>query len=310
MSAREVRVRVGATSANLGPGFDSLGLALGVFDELTLRVRDEPGVVVDVSGEGAQDLGGAGEEHLVVRAVRRAIDLAGAPQPAGLELLCRNGIAHGRGLGSSAAAVVGGLAGGRALVAADLDDATLLRAATRFEGHPDNAAAALLGGLTIAWGSLEGPRAVRLQPHADLAVVLLVPAMRLATQQARSVLPVSVSHEDAAANSGRAALLVHALTGDLSLLLPATEDRLHQRQRGTAMPGTLALVDELRADGLAAVVSGAGPSVLVLTSTQEADGARLRCESAAGAGWTCLVPGVANEGVRAQVDDARHAPGS
>jgi homoserine kinase len=303
-AAREVHVRVGATSANLGPGFDSLGLALGVFDEIVLRVVDERGVVVQVTGEGADDVGsGPGEEHLVVRAVRRAVELAGGPQPHGLHLVCRNEIPHGRGLGSSAAAVVAGLAAGRALTGAHerLDDATLLRAATDFEGHPDNAAAALLGGLTIAWGARQDPHATRLDPHPDLAVVLLVPTDRLATHQARSVLPASVSHEDAAANSGRAALLVHAMTRDLSLLLPATEDRLHQRQRAGAMPATLALVAALRADGLAAVVSGAGPSVLVLHTADGLEEVRARCAAEAGPRWRCLAPAVASAGVLAEV---------
>jgi homoserine kinase len=297
-AVRAVRVRVGATSANLGPGFDALGLALGVFDDLLVQVRDEPGVVVDVTGEGAADVGGAGEEHLVVRAVRRAVELAGASQPVGLHLVCHNEIPHGRGLGSSAAAVVGGLVAGRALAGGHaLDDLAMLRAATQFEGHPDNAAAALLGGLTIAWGSAEGPRAAVLRPHPRLAVVLLVPTSRLATHQARSVLPASVSHEDAAANSGRAALLVHALTTDLSLLLPGTEDRLHQRQRAAAMPASVELVERLRAAGLAAVVSGAGPSVLVLTAADALDDVRDRARDAAGGGWATSTPPVVAGGV-------------
>jgi homoserine kinase len=306
----EARVRVGATSANLGPGFDSLGLALAVFDDLLVRLCDEPGVVVEVRGEGAADLHGAGEGHLVVRAVRHAFDLAGAPQPAGLKLLCRNAIPHGRGLGSSAAAVVGGLAAGRVLAGAlTLDDRTLLRAASQFEGHPDNAAAALLGGLTIAWGPADDPRAAVLRPHPELAVVLLVPTGRLATHQARSVLPASVSHADAAANSGRAALLVHALTTDPSLLLDATEDRLHQRQRTAAMPATLDLVDRLRAGGLAAVVSGAGPSVLVLTTSGAVQTAAERCRAEAGEGWTLSTPAVVRHGVEVEAGGGRHACG-
>lgn len=292
-----VRVRVGATSANLGPGFDCLGLALGLRDEIAVEVVDRPGAVVEVSGEGADDLTGAGEQHLVVRAVRLAYELAGAPQPAGLHLVCRNEIPHGRGVGSSAAAVVGGLVAGRALIGAEaLDDHALLAAATRLEGHPDNAAAALLGGLTIAWGAVDAPDAVSLSVHPDVAAVLLVPGSRLATHHARSVLPASVSHEDAAANVARAALLVHALTSDPSRLLPATEDRLHQRQRASAMPDTLALVERLRRDGRAAVVSGAGPSVLVLTTSDRVDDDRRHCAEAAGPEWECVVPDVGGPG--------------
>ncbi|MGN6301237.1 MAG: homoserine kinase [Angustibacter sp.] len=291
------RVRVSATSANLGPGFDCLGLALGIHDELTVEVLDRPEVVVEVSGEGAAELAGAGEQHLVVRAIRHAFDVAGAPQPSGLHLVCRNAVPHGRGLGSSAAAVVGGLVAGRGLLGdGSIDDRALLRAATQLEGHPDNAAAALLGGLTIAWGPAEEPEAVRLQLHPDVAAVLLVPTSRLATHHARSVLPASVSHEDAAANVARAALLVHALTTDPSRLLPATQDRLHQRQRAAAMPDTIALVDRLRDRGLAAVVSGAGPSVLVLTTRDRLDDVRGHCAQAAGERWACLTPDVGGPG--------------
>ncbi|HEX3005832.1 MAG TPA: homoserine kinase, partial [Angustibacter sp.] len=262
-----------------------------------VEVLDRPDVVVEVSGEGAAELAGAGEQHLVVRAVRHAFDVAGVAQPAGLHLVCRNAIPHGRGLGSSAAAVVGGLVAGRELAGGEaVDDHALLRAATRLEGHPDNAAAALLGGLTIAWGSVEEPDAVTLAVHRDLAAVLLVPTSRLATHHARSVLPASVSHEDAAANVARTALLVHALTSDPGLLLPATLDRLHQRQRAAAMPETIGLVDRLRGDGLAAVVSGAGPSVLVLTTSDHLDDVRGHCAGAAGPGWQCLTPDVGGPG--------------
>jgi homoserine kinase len=294
-----VRVRVSATSANLGPGFDCLGLALGIYDELLVRTSPTSGIRLDVTGEGAGEVG-EGDDNLVVRAVRRAIDVAGEPQPAGLDLVCRNEIPHGRGLGSSAAAVVAGLVAGRALVGAQqrLDDDTVLSLATDFEGHPDNAAAALLGGLTIAWPQAGTPRAVRITPHPDVVAVLLVPTTRLATHQARSVLPASVTHEDAAANSGRAALLVHALTTRPDLLLPATEDRLHQRQRAAAMPETLALVDRLRGLSVAAVVSGAGPSVLVLGTADQRDRLRSVGSDAAGAGWRCVEPAIASAPVQ------------
>jgi homoserine kinase len=293
------RVRVGATSANLGPGFDCLGLALGIHDEISVEVLEHPGVVVEVTGEGA-DLAGAGEQHLVVRAVRLAFEVAGAAQPAGLHLVCRNAIPHGRGLGSSAAAVVGGLVAGRELVGRSaLDDHALLRAATQLEGHADNAAAALLGGLTVAWGGVDDPDAVALTVHPDVAAVLLVPTSRLATHHARSVLPASVTHDDAAANVARTALLVHSLTSDPSRLLPATEDRLHQRQRAAAMPETIALVDRLRQARLAAVVSGAGPSVLVLTSTDRVDDVRQHCARQAGPHWQCLTPDVGGAGASA-----------
>ena len=295
-----VTVRVSATSANLGPGFDCLGLALDLRDEVEVRTDGAPGVRIQVTGEGAGEVGD-GDDHLVVRALRLALDAAGAEQPRALDLVCRNVVPHGRGLGSSAAAVVAGLAAGRALAPAQggtaPDDTTLLGLATDLEGHPDNAAAALLGGLTLAWWQDGRPHAVRLAAHPDLRALLLVPTARLATHQARSVLPASVSHEDAATNSGRAALLVHALTDDLSLLLTATEDRLHQRQRASAMPPTLQLVDALRQHGLAAVVSGAGPTVLVLTTARRRDDDCSRAEAVAGPGWELLAPDVVRDGV-------------
>jgi homoserine kinase len=262
------RVRVSATSANLGPGFDSLGLALDLHDEVEVRVTAAGGVRVRVIGEGAGEVPD-GEDHLVVRALRHALKAVGADQPDGLELLCRNAIPHARGLGSSAAAVVAGVLAARCLLPepSALDDDAALIVASDLEGHPDNAAAALLGGATVAWVDERRQRGVRLDPDGARALVA-VPQQRLATHHARSVLPASVRHEDAARNAGRSALLVEALTRRPDLLLPATEDRLHQCQRAGAMPATVELVDALRARGLAAVVSGAGPTVLVLTSAE------------------------------------------
>ncbi|WP_435736630.1 homoserine kinase [Cellulosimicrobium sp. PMB13] len=266
LGADHVRVRVPATSANLGPGFDALGLALALHDVIEVRALASDAVVVDVEGEGAGEVPGD-ESHLVVRALRAALDVAGAPQT-GLHLSCVNRIPHGRGLGSSAAAAVAGIVAARALVAdpTALDDATVLGLASELEGHPDNAAPALLGGATVAWlaGVAGGARAARLDVHPDVRATVLVPSARLATSRARGVLPQTVPHADAAFNAGRAALLVEALTRRPDLLLEATEDRLHQGYRSDVMPSTYELVQALRAEGLAATVSGAGPTVLVL----------------------------------------------
>jgi homoserine kinase len=257
-----VRVRVPASSANLGPGFDALGLALGLYDEVTVRVG-AGGLSVDAAGEGAADLD-CDEGHLVVRAMRAAFDVLGA-QPPGLELRCDNRIPHGRGLGSSAAAIVAGIVAARALVVdRALDDTAALRLATEMEGHPDNVAAALLGGLTVAWYDDGGPRAVRLPVHPSIAPLVFVPDEKSSTAHARTVLPDQVPHADAAANAGRAALLVEALGRRPELLLDATEDRLHQSYRAASLRRTTELVQRLRAQGHAAVVSGSGPTVLVL----------------------------------------------
>ncbi len=259
-----VRVRAPATSANLGPGFDALGLALAWYDELEARVTDG-GVTVEVAGEGAGLLP-TDEAHLVVRACLAGFDALGG-RPAGLAVRCVNRIPHARGLGSSSAAIVAGVLAARALVergAEKLDQAGVLRLAADLEGHPDNVAACLLGGLTIAWTGAGGAEAVRLEPDSRLRVVAFVPAERSLTAEARRLLPGQVPHPDAAANAGRAALLVHALTAEPSLLLPATEDRLHQEYRAPAMLASIALVRRLRAAGVPAVVSGAGPTVLAL----------------------------------------------
>lgn len=285
LGADRARVRVPATSANLGPAFDAAGLALGLYDDVEVRALGSAEVVVDVVGEGAGEVP-CGEDHLVVRALRHALDHVGAPQT-GLHLTCRNRIPHGRGLGSSAAAVVAGILAARALLhdAEALDDTVALWLATELEGHPDNAAPALLGGATLAWTD-EAPQdddtdqplrvgqvhAVRLPVHHRVVPIAVVPPTRLSTVRARGVLPAQVPHADAAWQAARAALLVEALGRRPDLLLTATEDRLHQQQRRSAMPESLALVDALRSRGVPAVVSGAGPTVLVLARALEPDG--------------------------------------
>jgi homoserine kinase len=265
--AGPVTVRVPATSANLGPGFDSLGLALSLYDTVEARVAPA-GLEVRVTGSGAGQVG-SGEAHLVVRAIRAGFAAVGA-QPPGLALDCRNEVPQGFGLGSSAAAIVAGLLAARGLAgaagAAALTPDALLRLATELEGHPDNVAACLSGGLTISWTTAAGVRSARLTPLPGIMPVLCIPAVPLATMAARQVLPAEVPHALAAANSARAALLVAALTARPDLLLDGTEDYLHQQYRAAAMPGTAALVARLRAVGIAAVVSGAGPSVLALTA--------------------------------------------
>jgi homoserine kinase len=267
-----VGVTVPATSANLGPGFDSLGLALDLHDELEAELAGS-GLVVEVTGEGAAEVA-RDESHLVVRAMRTAFDALGG-QPTGLRLACRNAIPHARGLGSSSAAIVGGLVLARGLVEGGveaLDDAALLELAVDMEGHPDNVAPALHGGFVISGRDDRGEcYAVRAPVDARVSAALFVPPERLSTEVARGLLPGTVPHADAAADAGRAALLVAALGSHPEQLWRATRDYLHQDYRRPAMPASLELVDRLRAEGLAAVVSGAGPTVLCLV----ADGADL-----------------------------------
>ncbi len=264
-AADDVHVRTPATSANLGPGFDALGLALTLYDDLTARVAGE-GFRVTVTGQGAGELP-TDAEHLVVRAMLATFDELGE-RPPGLVVECVNRIPQARGLGSSSAAIVGGVQLARGLVDGGfrlLDGADALRVAAKLKGHPDNVAPCLLGGFTIAWTEGAGARAVRLATAAGVRPTLFIPAERGYTATARAALPADVPHADAAFNAGRAALIVHGLTADPSVLFPATEDRLHQGYRSEAMPGTASLVAGLRSVGVAAVVSGAGPSVLALT---------------------------------------------
>jgi homoserine kinase len=289
-------VTVPATSANLGPGFDALGLALNLTDRVTARVAD--GFRVAVTGEGAGDVP-AGKDHLIVATMLATYAELGEPAPAGLALDCRNQIPHARGLGSSSAAIVAGILLARALARrSDFDDAATLRLAARLEGHPDNVAPCLLGGFTIAWTEEHGAAAVRLKTPRGLRLGVFIPQRRGLTAHARAALPRTVPHADAAFNAARSALLVHALTGAPEWLWAATEDRLHQGYRADGMPQTAALLAELRAAGVAAVVSGAGPSVLALT-----DPAGVPVP----AGWCFRSLSVASTGAR--ILGSRHAGG-
>jgi homoserine kinase len=257
-----VTVTVPATSANLGPGYDALGLALELRDRLTAETSPG-GLVVDVEGEGCAEVP-RDETHLVVRAMTaafQAMDL----RPPGLRLHCRNAVPHARGLGSSSAAIVGGLVLGRALVPGGsllLADEALLDLACDLEGHPDNVAPAMIGGFVISGREEDRWYAVPGGVDPRVSAVVFVPPTGVETTLARGLLPEQVPHRDAAADAGRAALLVAALAGRPEHLLAATRDFLHQDYRRPAMPDTLALVERLRGDGVPAVVSGAGPTVL------------------------------------------------
>ncbi|MEU1972393.1 homoserine kinase [Microbacterium sp. NPDC019599] len=274
-AGRSVVVRVPATSANLGPGFDTLGLALSVYDELIVTALDHDALEIEVTGQGSEDVP-RDASNLVVRSIAYAFEAVGRRMP-GLRLQARNVIPHGRGMGSSGAAVVSGLLAAKGLLAGDvvLGDETLLSLATELEGHPDNVAPALFGGLTIAWMDETGPQHKKLLVHRGVSPLVFVPEFTMSTKLARSLQPLQVPREDAVFNVSRSALLIAALTQSPELLLAATEDKLHQNYRAQAMPDTDKLVRALREHGFAAVVSGAGPSVLVL-----ADGPGRRLEAA------------------------------
>ena len=300
-----VAVAVPATTANLGPGFDSMGMALDLWDEVEVHATTRATSVV-VEGEGADDVE-KGDDNLIVRALRLALDRVGAPQ-VGIRMHCTNRIPHSRGLGSSASAIVAGVVAARALIGDPtvLTPDEVLDIGTEMEGHPDNVAPAVLGGATIAWMGLEGTvkraRAVRLDPPDIIRPVAFIPDFELKTSAARAALPSSVPHADACFNVSRAALLTALLSGASAdagegplhgLLMDATEDRLHQDARRPAMEPSLALVDWLRGAGMAAVVSGAGPTVLSLEDVDP----QIR-EDARKAGWRVLALPVAATGAR------------
>jgi homoserine kinase len=264
---------VAASSANLGPGFDSLGLALSLYDDIVVETT-ESGLTVNVDGEGAGQVP-VDSSHLVVQAIERGLQAANVTV-SGMIVRCRNDIPHSRGLGSSAAAVVGGLAAVNGLVtqagSTAFTESELIQLASEFEGHPDNASAAVLGGAVVSWTDGDGaPRygAARLRLHPDIHLFPAIPEERSSTAETRVMLPDSVSHADARFNLSRAALLVVALTERPDLLMAATEDVLHQPQRASAMPASAEYLRILRRCGVAAVLSGAGPAVIALSDKQE-----------------------------------------
>lgn len=273
------QISVPASSANIGPGFDCFGIALELRDRYAAQVLDDETFDVDVTGEGADEVK-KDSKNLVIKSMLRGFEHMGA-KPRGIALRALNVIPHGRGLGSSASAIVGGLTLARSLVLTGeqyMSDEDLITLATEIEGHPDNVAAAFYGGATLAWSESKTSsagdiksigRAVSLRVDDRIKALLLVPNNQLATAKARKLLPEIIPHQDAVLNSSRTALLVHALAERPDLLFIATEDLLHQKYRAQAMPKTIALVEKLRGAGLAAVVSGAGPSVMVLYSGAE-----------------------------------------
>jgi len=298
--AQPVQVQVPASSANLGPGFDCLGLALNMHDRYMAQVMDEPGVDVDVTGEGADNIPTT-DKNLVIKAMHKGFDFLGG-RPRGIALRQLNVIPHGRGLGSSAAAIVGGLALARALVLGGnerMSNEDMLNIANEMEGHPDNVSAAIFGGANLAWQESQRGHVIAQSLNFDvdprIGALAFVPSTEFSTSKARKMLPESIPHQDAVRNSINTAVLVQALQHRPDLLLGATEDYLHQSYRSDAMPQSFALMTKLRKAGVAAFISGAGPTVLVLHTGGDAEAAEL--ERAAGEKFHMIPLGVSRTGV-------------
>ena len=299
--ANPIQVQVPASSANLGPGFDCFGLALDMHDRYIAQVLDESILDIDISGESADELP-RDAKHLLVKAMYKGFDFLGG-RPKGLAVRALNVIPHGRGLGSSAAAIIGGLVLARALVLTGnekMPDDVLLTLATEMEGHPDNVAAALYGGATVSWMAhhygKDVAQSFMLGVDTRISAVAFIPATPVATSKARKMLPESIPHADAVKNSANTALLTQALSLRPDLLFTATEDFLHQRYRKDAMPASFALLTKLRAAGVAAFISGAGPAVLVLHSGGAAESAEL--ERVAGDGFRAQTLNISPSGTR------------
>ena len=257
-----VKVRVPATSANLGPGYDSMGLGLGFYDELVVE-RIESGLEFELSGEGSADVP-RDESHLVLQAMKAGFAVAGLDELPPVKLIADNKIPHSRGMGSSASAIVAGVAAASGLLPEEhrLSREQMLQVASDMEGHPDNVAPAIYGNLSVSWGEMGNWKTLIIPVHPDVRPVVAVPDYEVSTKLARSLIPAQMPHVEAVANSARAALLVRTLSDAPEYLMDATVDYLHQGYRVTAMEPSAALVAYLRSQGFAAVISGAGPTVL------------------------------------------------
>jgi homoserine kinase len=265
-----VRVVVPASSANLGSGFDTAGLALSLYDEIEASFTDKPGVQVDVDGEGRNSLP-RDENNLIASVMLKTFAILSVPVN-GLYLRCINRIPHGRGLGSSAAAISAAVVAARALAGTQgtrMDDEGALELASSIEGHPDNVAACIYGGFTISWIDDQSlARAVKVKVHPSIIPVVMIPKFEVDTEQARALLPSHVPYRDATFNLARSALLVQAISEDPDYLWEATSDRLHQEYRRPSMQSASALVSSLRNKKHAAFISGSGPAVCVLTNSE------------------------------------------
>lgn len=298
MAAEKVTVAIPATTANLGPGFDCMGLALDIHDTVSVEEGAGEADEIVIRGVGADTLP-RDRSHMVLGTMRDLFEQQGW-QIGPVRLSCTNRIPHGQGLGSSASAIVAGLFAGKAFaerVGYDVSQVDLLQIGSDIDGHPDNVAPCLNGGLNVSWDDNGRWGVAHLDPHPSIQAILAIPSAVLSTSVARGLIPQTVSHQDAVRNSARAALCIPAFTTDPSLLLPATEDFLHQRYRASAYRESYDLVQRLRAAGVAAAISGAGPAVVVFT-TSDVSEPLARALDAAAVGFEIVDAGIDLVGAR------------
>lgn len=298
-SGRQVTAQIPATTANLGPGFDCMGLSLAIFDTVSVEPAAADTDEIQIEGVGADTLPRDGS-HMVLATMRGLFAQQGWEVPP-IRLSCRNRIPHGQGLGSSASAIVAGLVTGKAFAATlghDTSGADLVQIGSDMDGHPDNVAPCINGGLNVSWEDAGRWGVAHLDPHPAIRAILAIPQTVLSTKVARGLIPETVPHRDAVRNSSRAALAIHAFTRDPSLLLPATEDYLHQRYRAEAYATSYALMERLRERGIAAAISGAGPAVIMFVTGDQQDSAILAEISAADGGFEMLPVGIDLGGAR------------
>ncbi|MFA5385246.1 MAG: homoserine kinase [Eubacteriales bacterium] len=258
-----IRVQVPATTANLGPGFDCLGMALQLYNTVEMQ-RISSGLHIEVHGEGSRDIA-RDEKNIVYQAAMRLFKQAGK-SPEGLKIKLTNNIPIARGLGSSAAAIIGGLIAANTLIGGDLSHKEILSLATTLEGHPDNVAPALLGGIVVSVPVDSDIKYMKINPPPGLKAIMAIPDFFVMTKRAREILPQQISLQDAVFNLGRLALLLTALSqGDFNMLSTAMEDRIHQPYRSNLVPGLKKVLAAARLAGARGVcISGAGPSLLAL----------------------------------------------
>jgi homoserine kinase len=297
----KILIKVPATSANLGPGFDALGLALDLWNETTITLTKE--FSVKVQGEGAEKLT-SNKNNLIVRAAQRLAERAGKVLPS-FHTECVNRIPLSSGMGSSSAAILTGLLAGNALLDNPFTRDDVLNLASEMEGHPDNVAPALMGGLVVSMVE-EGKVIARQIPIAtDIHITIALPDFYFSTKQARAALPKRVPSKDAVHNISRAVLVVEAVrTGDLDLLGKVMTDKLHQPYRLKLIPGAQQAMNAAKEAGASAVaLSGAGPSLIAFSSETEAGigESMRRAFEAAGLGGRIFRLGVSSRGAEIQI---------